>query len=502
MATIVLYADKINQMPGLVQNVKQSVQNYKEELAALKSKVLKINQSICSTDDVISSIQASSQTQEEKITSLETFQQKSEEFIENTARVDSEVAEVIRQRKDDFYKQYYYLKPKCEKNGWEKFCDNCKKVGEWCKEHWVMLITIVVVVVVAVVAAIFGVAVAAIAAIAGIVSLVLCIADTICIVATGGKSISDVCREKGLGWLGQIFDGLSVGCDIVSIVLPLGAAIKTMAKVGVKKFAKISLEAIKKAFKKEIIEGLWHNGFKQGFKTGMKKFGKLVFKTFIFDIDDLTKMKDGKRVWNLMEDTLSMVGPNRHWVIDGDRLVPSTSSIPQNRYNTNRMTMAEIMNQPKFQDFPDTIPYHNGYPDLSEFSVYTVDSDIRSLNIKDLDIDTILGERGSSAQLSRSIREPNMNNAEKVLQAELGVTVEELEKICGFELTIHEDLNMRRCYFVPSEIHAAVGHTGGVANFKFNLKSIPGLTNLVGEKTFQFAPRFGMEEIASVFNDN
>ena len=151
MATIALYADKINQMPGLVQNVKQSVQNYKAELAALKSKVLKINQSICSTDDVISSIQASSQTQEEKITSLEAFQQKSEEFIENTARVDREVAEVIRQRKDDFYEQYNYLKPKSEKNWFENTVDDVgkwyKKAGEWCKEHWKLLVTVAIVIV-------------------------------------------------------------------------------------------------------------------------------------------------------------------------------------------------------------------------------------------------------------------------------------------------------------------------------------------------------------------
>ena len=29
-----------------------------------------------------------------------------------------------------------YLKPECEKSGWEKFCDGLKKVGDWCKEHW------------------------------------------------------------------------------------------------------------------------------------------------------------------------------------------------------------------------------------------------------------------------------------------------------------------------------------------------------------------------------
>ena len=64
MATIALYADKINRMPGLIKDVKISVTDYKSELAALKTKSLTINKSVCNLDDIISSIQTSSQTQE------------------------------------------------------------------------------------------------------------------------------------------------------------------------------------------------------------------------------------------------------------------------------------------------------------------------------------------------------------------------------------------------------------------------------------------------------
>ena len=38
------------------------------------------------------------------------------------------------------------MKPECEKSRWEKFEDGCKKVGEWCKEHWKAAITIVIVI--------------------------------------------------------------------------------------------------------------------------------------------------------------------------------------------------------------------------------------------------------------------------------------------------------------------------------------------------------------------
>jgi len=70
MATITLYAGKINQMPGLIKEVKKSVVDYKSELSALKRKTLNINRSVCNLDEVISSIQASSQTQDRKLIHL------------------------------------------------------------------------------------------------------------------------------------------------------------------------------------------------------------------------------------------------------------------------------------------------------------------------------------------------------------------------------------------------------------------------------------------------
>lgn len=97
MATIALYANKINQMPGLIKDVKKSVTDYKSELSALKKKALTVDKSVCNLDDVISSIQTSSQTQEEKVNSLDTFNQNSENFISDVIRIDSGVANLVRQ---------------------------------------------------------------------------------------------------------------------------------------------------------------------------------------------------------------------------------------------------------------------------------------------------------------------------------------------------------------------------------------------------------------------
>jgi len=73
MATLTLYAGKINQMPGLINEVKKSVVDYKSELSALRKKTLNINRSVCNLDDVISSIQASSKLRKEKLIRLRNF---------------------------------------------------------------------------------------------------------------------------------------------------------------------------------------------------------------------------------------------------------------------------------------------------------------------------------------------------------------------------------------------------------------------------------------------
>ena len=244
MATIALYANKINSMPGLVKDIRNSVNDLKSEFMTLKNKSQSINRNICNLDDVISSISASTQIQEDKMDALNNLAENVKEFASDVEKIDSNVATMINKSKDDFYDKYDYLKPKSVLEMiWDSCKSGLKSAAEWCKEHWVMIVTVLVVIAVAVIAVVtFGVAIPAIAAIAGIVSLAVSIADVICMIVTGGKSISDLCRENGMDWLGEIFDGLSLGCDIVSIAFPAVAAIKTMAKVGVKAFVKGSIQ--------------------------------------------------------------------------------------------------------------------------------------------------------------------------------------------------------------------------------------------------------------------
>ena len=127
MATIALYAGKINNMPGLIKDVRKSVEKYNKELAGLYQKTLKVDADVCDLGEVMDSLRASSQTQEQRIEMLENFQENSEDFIQDTIRIDNNVADTVDQNKDDFYDKYDYLKPDCEKSacGSGSCCNRC-----------------------------------------------------------------------------------------------------------------------------------------------------------------------------------------------------------------------------------------------------------------------------------------------------------------------------------------------------------------------------------------
>lgn len=127
MATIELYKSKINNMSNYINQAKSAVGDFCVDLSALKSKVLGINSSVC--DSVVTSISTSSQTQEQQIAGLEATQREVDEFINLTVDRDNSASSEISRAKKDFYKQYSYLKPDCEKTDWEKFCEGLKKVG-------------------------------------------------------------------------------------------------------------------------------------------------------------------------------------------------------------------------------------------------------------------------------------------------------------------------------------------------------------------------------------
>lgn len=136
MPTITLSAGKVNQMSGLLSSTKKSVQDYVASLKSLEARILTIDGGACNVEDLIRSIRSSTQVQEAKAEALGALEESVDEFVADVVRIDCAVADIINRGKEDFYEEHPYLRPDCEKNGWERFKDGCKKAWEWCREHW------------------------------------------------------------------------------------------------------------------------------------------------------------------------------------------------------------------------------------------------------------------------------------------------------------------------------------------------------------------------------
>ena len=198
-------------MSNYLSRAKTAVNGFCTDLSALKSKILGINSSVC--DSIVSKISTASQTQEQQIAGLEAIQKKANEFIDLTVNRDNSAASEVSKRKDDFYKQYSYLKPECEKSDWEKFCDGLKKVGEWCKEHWKLIATaIMVVVAIAIIICTGG------TALGPVMAVVLAAAKGLLIgAAVGGLcgGIFEVIKDGNFGFA-TFLEGFEAGAGAIS----------------------------------------------------------------------------------------------------------------------------------------------------------------------------------------------------------------------------------------------------------------------------------------------
>lgn len=166
MATIALQGDTFNLVFGsgafetiasVFSSSKKSSSGLSGVIGALKTKI-----DLAS----VSTNVESSQTEVQKADTCETTKAnaltvaygKLEAFVNNIGTIDIKAAAKVRERKNDFYARYSYLKPECEKTKAEQraarrqavkdfFCDIgeaivgfVSDVIEWCKEHWKELI--------------------------------------------------------------------------------------------------------------------------------------------------------------------------------------------------------------------------------------------------------------------------------------------------------------------------------------------------------------------------
>lgn len=253
MATIALYANKINQMPALIKDVKKATGVLRTQLGIVQKKCQAVDPAVCNLDDVISTISASTKTQDEKSAMLETFSETVEQFAQDTEAVDDKAANRINKNKDDFYDKYSYLKPDCEKSGWEKFCAGCQKVGQWCKEHWKQIATVLLVIAAV---AIF-IAAAAGALVGAVAVLLLAAAKGILIgVAVGGLAGGIVSTLLGESFWDGFWDGAFGGAISGMLSGMLSTWISMGMKVAAASGSRVSLTCLQTMIVNGISEGL------------------------------------------------------------------------------------------------------------------------------------------------------------------------------------------------------------------------------------------------------
>lgn len=289
MATIALYANKINQMPGLLKSTRTAVNDLKQQMEKVRNKTQLVDRSVCNVDDVISTITASTQTQERKINTLETVGNKIEEFVDLSMSVDVNAAAQVNKNKKDFYEKYSYLKPNCEKTGWEKVCQGLKDASAWCAEHWGSIVTLVVVVatVIAVVALCvitFGGAAVALAALVGaVVGLAgQLIADTIQFIRIGLDKGTWEWPSNGWDYVGAALGGALGGILTLTGITPLAAGvdglITTLFQESLKDITGVKKSSITDIWKAGIIDGTTAAIFSYAFNFISGKTGNILSK--------------------------------------------------------------------------------------------------------------------------------------------------------------------------------------------------------------------------------
>ena len=145
--TIELHSNLLNSMAGKLSSLLDKLTGQDTTLKDLQSACKTISSDEIDLSDVVTNIQNSSDSQSEQKKKLLKLKEKVENFIDKAEQVDTDVKDLINRRKDEFYKAHYNLKPYSEMGFWEKRWDNLKKVGQWCKEHWKLVVVILIVIV-------------------------------------------------------------------------------------------------------------------------------------------------------------------------------------------------------------------------------------------------------------------------------------------------------------------------------------------------------------------
>lgn len=341
------------------------------------------------------------------------------------------------------------MKPECEKSNKEKLADfgrsvwngicsvrkaigNClKNIAEWCKEHWVAILTAIVVIVIAVVAAVF-LGPAAIIAICSAIAFFCTAGDLIATLITG-KDIYTLLKDSGHPILAEMFAGLEWGATIAAVALSFVELGTQIAKVGLKNFltgGEKGLLNIAKYHLKNLANGI-----------------KAAWNIIVFNQSGDFSLRESIASYRASQEGISLfrakkVGSkseNVEWI--GDQLVAKEGSDLRNWIDVNYPNDNGVIHTANRGGYIDFDYDHYNFQKVGEADFMDI---YRGNNSKMFD------QNGSLILKEGQKRDLLWNNAG--LGKTNNMTHHELYQIHGGKVEIYD---------LPTIFHGSIGHNGG-----------------------------------------
>ncbi len=539
MATITLRKSKFDGIQGVLDKLKSSFKDYEASLRELKRTAEGVDSSTCSLEDAINDIASSSDKEKEKVEKIKKLNQKIENFVNTAIQREKAARDKIVEKKNDFYKRYKNLKPDCEKGRLERACEKVAKAAkaawDWVVEHIDKIIAAIIILAAIIICIVCPAAIVAIiGVIACALSAIMGIADLVCMATHDGKDLATVLAENGHGTLAKIWRGTSIGLDVASIILPVGAGFKAAMTVGGQTFAEVFKQTGKNALKglKELPKNM-KQGFstfkefcKSGTKNIMKTTGSKVLSGFksltgwddISDLKNIGKIKNaygGKLTPKILEDSAgkkykSLIESGKHWDIDVDnmRMVPKTSkakdalndagkklgrnidSIPLTKNCglidvdwdevsmkielPNGDTITHLGKEQKFN--MKNLGFGGVNDDNFDFAVQKfISGDYKSFD------DSLRREIYGNPSSRANVTLNNTLNTDGVRYTSSGINKSKpqnngIYNIAGF--TAHENYNLKFEHFVPTDLHHLISHDGGASHLVNEIRKIKNIDHL------------------------
>ena len=532
MATITLRKSKFDGLGSVLDKLCSSFGNYDATMKELKRSAGGVDSSTCNLEDVIDDISNSEESKEEKVKRAKELKSKLDTFVKSAVQREKDAADEIVKKKKEFYKKYDYLKPDSEKSFWErmgdKISDAAKAIGKWMLDHLDVIIAAVIIIA-AIVICVFcpATAIAIIGIVVSALSAVMGIADLVCMATHGGKDIATVLADSGHGTLAKIWKGTSTGLDVASMILPVGAGIKSAMTVGKKTFAQASKAMLKDTWKS--IKGI-PKGIKDGFaafKTAcksdgfMKTLGKTAWGGFksLTGLDDIAELKNIGKIKNNSLVALS----SKNWDVDLDnmRMTPKTDKArnaledASNKLNLNaKLDSVPLTKNGKLIDVDwDKISMKIDLPDGGGTITHLGKDqgfDMKNLGFGGTDddaydfaIDKFMSENNTK-DFKNSLRgeiygkpsskvNDTLNDAlhtDGVRYTSMSIDKKSpksngIYNVAGF--TAHENYNLKYEHLVPHDLHNIISHTGGASHLANEIRQIKNINHLFMRSGFSTA---------------